>query len=386
MISRRNLVRTPQKKSAGSAILHILTGALMLCTWLGACGSSLAQTPTPTLLALEKGSQTLAIIDPAALKVIARVPSGPDPHEVIASTDGTRAYISNYGGEGSSFNSISVVDLAAQKALTPISLGALRSPHGLDFAGGKLYFTAETSKAIGRYDPATDLVDWILGTGQDRTHMILVSSDLKRIITSNVRSGTISIIEESAQPMGGFPPPSAAPHSPGASALPRPPQPPSGAREFWEVTNVPSGRGSEGFDVSADGKEIWAANAQDDSITIIDVGSKRAVQTIAIGLHGANRLKFTHDGRHVLVSGLGAAPNSNGTDLLVLDAGSRKVIKQFALGGGAAGILIAPDDSRAFVSVTGGDKIAVLDLKTLRLAGEIAPVSHPDGLAWASRQ
>jgi streptogramin lyase len=38
------------------------------------------------------------------------------------------------------------------------------------FIGGKTWFTAEVTKTIGRYDPATHRVDWILGTGQNRTH------------------------------------------------------------------------------------------------------------------------------------------------------------------------------------------------------------------------
>jgi DNA-binding beta-propeller fold protein YncE len=114
---------------------------------------------------------------------------------VVASEDGKLAYISNYGGEGSAMNTISVVDLFARKPLRPIDLGALHSPHGLAFAGGKLYFTAETNKVIGRYDPATQRIDWVLGTGQDRTHMIVVANDLRQIVTSNVSSGTVSIIE-----------------------------------------------------------------------------------------------------------------------------------------------------------------------------------------------
>jgi len=32
--------------------------------------------------------------------------------------------------------------------------------------------TAEAAKAFGSFDPATQKVDFILGTGQDRTHMI----------------------------------------------------------------------------------------------------------------------------------------------------------------------------------------------------------------------
>ena len=58
-------------------------------------------TPPNALLALSKKGHTLAIVDPASLKVLAKVPVGDDPHEVIASTDGKTAYVSNYGFGGS---------------------------------------------------------------------------------------------------------------------------------------------------------------------------------------------------------------------------------------------------------------------------------------------
>src|SRR5205085_7561427 len=122
---------------------------------------------------LSKGDHTLAIVDPSNLKIIARVPVGEDPHEVIASTDGRLAYVSNYGG--GAYNTLAVIDLIRQKALPSIDLGPLRGPHGLAFVGGKTWFTAEAAKAIARYDPADKKVDWILGTGQNRTHMIFVS-------------------------------------------------------------------------------------------------------------------------------------------------------------------------------------------------------------------
>ena len=54
-------------------------------------------TPARTLLALSKGDHILAIIDPGTLKVIAKVPVGSDPHEVVASADGKTAYVSIYG-------------------------------------------------------------------------------------------------------------------------------------------------------------------------------------------------------------------------------------------------------------------------------------------------
>ena len=134
-------------------------------------GAQSSPSTSGTLLVLSKGDLTLSAVDPSTLKVLGKVPSGPDPHEVIASTDGRMAYIANYNGGG---NIITPVDLAQMKALTPIDLGPLRAPHGVTFVGGKLWFTVEGSKAIATYDPAANKVDWILGTGQNRTHMIHV--------------------------------------------------------------------------------------------------------------------------------------------------------------------------------------------------------------------
>lgn len=354
------------KRFLRSIVLWIATTSLV--------STALAQVPSTTLLVLSKSDHTVAIVDPATLQILARLPSGPDPHEIIASDDGKLAYISNYGGLDSTLNTISVVDLLARKVLPPIDLGALRSTHGLAFAGGKLYFTAETNKIVGRYDPAAQRVDWILGTGQDRTHMIDVSRSLDKIFTSNVNSGTISIIEQMSPPNGGFgPPPGAPPQGQGGS--------PDKPRLTWEVTNVPAGKGAEGFDVSPDEKEIWAANASDATVTIIDVASKKALQTIPIPLKRANRLKFTLDGKRVLISGLGA--RAGDSSLVVLDATTRKEVKQLNLGGGAAGILVAPDGSRAYVAVSTADKVVVVDLKTLEVTGQISAGKQPDGLAWA---
>jgi YVTN family beta-propeller protein len=340
-----------------------LASCCLIPAWLGLAVAS-AQTPVPALLVLEKGDNTLAVVDPGTLKVVGRVPAGGDPHEIVVSPDGKLAYISNYGGLDSALNTITVVDLASQKALAPISLGPLRSAHGLDFAGGKLYFTVETNKAFGRYDPATRSVDWVLGTGQDRTHMIVVSEAEDRIVTSNVNSGSISIVERVV-----------APRPPGAPAQGPP-------RKTWQITTVPSGRGSEGFDVSPGGSEIWSANALDNTITIIDVQTKKPVSTFPVSVEHANRLKFTPDGKRVFVSGLGATASSGGANLTVLDAATHKEIKKLDLGGGSAGILFAPG-GRAYVAVSAKDKIVAIDLEKLEVVGQLATGKGPDGLAWA---
>lgn len=315
--------------------------------------------PKELLLALSKKDQTLAIVDPSSLKVLARVPVGNDPHEVIASSDGKTAYVSNYGF--GAYNTIAVVDLSARKALPAIDLGPLRGPHGLIFVGGKTWFTAEAAKAIGSYDPATKKVDLILGTGQDRTHMIWVSEDEKRIVTTNVSSGTVSLIDK------------VPPRAPGSTASPRA-TPPGGD---WEETLVRVGNGSEGFDLSPDHKEIWVANAQDGTISIINAESKTVADTIAGNVPGANRLKFTPEGARVLVSSLRSG------ELTVFDAAARKEIQRLKLGHGTAGILVQPNGERAFVACSPDNYIVVIDLKSLKDVGHIQVGENPDGLAWS---
>ena len=82
--------------------------------------AGLAQsTPQRSLLALSKTNHTLAMVDPSNLQVIARAPVGPDPHEVIASSDGKTAYVSIYGG--GLYHAISVIDLVGQRKLCLIS-------------------------------------------------------------------------------------------------------------------------------------------------------------------------------------------------------------------------------------------------------------------------
>lgn len=134
------------------------------------------ETPSPALLVLDKEDSTLSVIDPATSKTVARIPTGEGPHEVTVSDDGKLAFVSNYGARTPG-NTLSVMDLVAQKELRRVDLGALRRPHGISFALGKVWFTAEQNRLIARYEPASNQVDWLLGIGQNGTHMLAFSKD-----------------------------------------------------------------------------------------------------------------------------------------------------------------------------------------------------------------
>jgi DNA-binding beta-propeller fold protein YncE len=211
-----------------------------------------------------------------------------------------------------------------------------------------------------------------MGTGQDRTHMIDVTEDGKRIYTTNVASGTVSILVDTLiQP--GPPPGAGAPPKGGPGGFgPKP-------HMDWAQTLIPVGKGSEGFDVSPDGTELWTAAADDGAIYIIDIVSKKVTAKIDAGVVGANRLKFTPDGKRVLITSL-----RNG-DLFVFDAASHQLLKRLNTGRGAAGILVDTDGSRAFIGCTADNYVAVINLQTLTVTGHIDVGGGPDGLAWAIR-
>jgi YVTN family beta-propeller protein len=318
----------------------------LLCTAAVSCLASVAVSGAkrPLLLAINKGDRTLAIVDANTYEILGKAPTGPDPHEVVASADGKVAYITNYTAGNGFANSLSVIDLDTFKALPPIDLGSLRRPHGITIAGGKIYFTAEGSRVVGRFDPASRKVDWSINTGQDGTHMVIVSNDLRRLFTTNMGSASVSLIDAAGR---------------------------------GQVSTIPVGRGAEGFDLSPDEKELWIANAEDSTVSIVDTAARKVVQTLRVPFERANRLKFTPDGKYALVSDLGGT----GT-LIVLEAAGRRELRRIELGGGAAGIQIAPDGSRAFVSVGPRNSVAVVDLKTLSVSTHIATGPGPDGLAW----
>jgi YVTN family beta-propeller protein len=296
------------------------------------------------LLVLNKEDATLAIVDVASGKIMGAVPTGEGPHELVASTDGKTAFASNYGTGAAPGHTISMIDVAAMRELRRIDVSPLSRPHGLAFVSGKLYFTAEANKRIGRYDPAANAVDWQFETGQNTTHMVLPTKDAQTIFTSNIGSDSVSIIEH-------------------------------GSGETWTQTVVGVGKGPEGIDLSPDGKTVWSAHSRDGRVSVIDVATKKVVATIDIGTKRSNRIKLTPDGTLALVSDLEAG------DLVVIDTAARKEARRLALGKSPEGVLIAPDGRRAFVAVNGDDYVAIIDLSTWQVAKRIHTGKGPDGMA-----
>jgi DNA-binding beta-propeller fold protein YncE len=350
-------------------------------------GGALAEdTPSPALLVLNKGHWgstkpgELAIVEPGSGRVVARVPVGVEPHEVAASPDGRLAVVTNTGPYSDPGHTLSVIDLKAQKEVHRVELGPLPSPHGIAWHDGKFAFTAEGARVIARYDPAKDVVDWMMGIGQNSIHMLVFSKDGRKIFTANRGSASVGVVSTSA-PAGPGPGrgPSGGPGrgpggGPGRGPGGGPGRGPGGGPGGRGPVIIPVAQGPEGIDITPDGTEVWVGCQG--AISIIDAGKDQAVGTIETGGGRINRIKFTPDGKRALATHMGP--------LIILDVASRKEVKRIDTGGGGSSILVVPDGSRAYIGMTGADKVAVVDLGELEVVAELKTGEGPDGMAWVA--
>jgi hypothetical protein len=145
-------------------VKHAIRAVLSCPVLVTAAHMAAAQTlSAPRLLELLRNASALAFVDPASGAVLGRVAVVTDRHEVGYARRRTAFVASPREG-------ISMIDIA-------------------------LYFTAEGFKTIGRYDPAANKVEWMLGIGQDGTHMMVLARDQQTMWVPNRGSDSVSVIE-----------------------------------------------------------------------------------------------------------------------------------------------------------------------------------------------
>jgi YVTN family beta-propeller protein len=304
--------------------------------------------PADTLLVVNKGDSTLTLVDVATLKSVATIPVGNAPHEVAASGDGTLAVVANYGTGPLPGTTISVIDVPGRKEKRRVDLPGLLRPHGIMSAGSKFYITFEGSRAVGRYDAAADRFDLIAGSGAEATHMVVVVPGEKKLYTANIGSNDVSVIDLSLAP------------------------------RMIGLKRIAVVKGPEGIDLAPAGSELWTASrAENGGISIIDPKSDSVVTTLPTTTKLANRVKFTLDGKRVLVSD----PASN--TLLVYDAATKELVRTLTMAAQPSGIQLTPDGKRAFVACAGAKQVQIVDLDKLAITSSVETGNVPDGLAYA---
>jgi DNA-binding beta-propeller fold protein YncE len=174
--------------------------------------------------------------------------------------------------------------------------------------------------------------------------MLVVTPDDRKIYTANLEGKSVSIIDRDAK----------------------------------SVRSIPFESGQIGIDASPDGREIWVHHIEKAQLSVIDVATERVTATFGSGGQGAGRVKFTPDGKHVLVA------QSGSRNLVVFEAASRRLVKSIALSAAPKILTVSPDGKRAFLTSPPADRTLVVDLASMQEVATFPTGKAPDGIAWAA--
>lgn len=312
-----------------------------------------------TLVVLNKTEATASLVDPHSGRTQGTVKVGVGPHEVALSPDGRTAVVANYGDQTPG-SSLTVIDIPTAKAVRTIDLGALRRPHGIQWVPGSsvVIITVEQNRAIACVDVKTGTVLETIATDQDISHMVVLSKKADRAYVANIVSGSVTVIDIPTRSI---------------------------------VTQIQTGDGAEGIDITPDGTQVWVTNRSADTVSVIDTATSKVVATMPSPSFPI-RARITPDGKHVLVS------NAKTATISVFDAKTRTLARTitttlpagsspgglFAQSPLPIGIVTDPAGKRAYVAHANADAIAILDLQTFTPVGTLTAGKHPDGMAYST--
>jgi DNA-binding beta-propeller fold protein YncE len=309
------------------------------------------QENTKMLLVVEKGAESLAIIDPAAGQRVVSVPEGGvTGHEVATSSDGRFAYVPIYGNSGvgkpgTDGRNMVIIDLAAHKVVGNVDFGKGVRPHFVAVGprDGLLYVTTELTNSITLIDPKTLKIVGEIPTGQAESHMLAIAHDGRRGYTANVGPGTVSVLD---------------------------------LERRKTVAIIPVSGHTQRIAISVDDRWVLTSDQTEPRLAVIDTATNQVARWIALpgkGYGGAP----TPDGRWFLL----ALPGVH--KLAVIDLKTMQVARTIDVPASPQAVLVRPDGQRAYVSCDVSNQVAEIDLASWTVTRLIQTGSLADGMAWA---
>jgi DNA-binding beta-propeller fold protein YncE len=307
------------------------------------------------LLVVEKGAQSLGIVDAAAGKEIASVAEGGvTGHEVAASRDGKLAFVPIYGNSGvgkpgTDGTEMVVIDVAAAKVIARVDFGHPVRPHlpvlGPPVAGhpdGLLYVTTELDKAITIVDPKTFKILGSVPTGAAESHMLAVSHDGKRGYTANVGPGTVSVLDLNARKV---------------------------------VTIIPIAKTTQRISISMDDSMVFTSDQTKPELAVIDTKTNTVKKRVPMAGHGYGSAP-TPDGRWLVV----ALDEVN--KVAVVDLKTLEVVRDIDVAASPQAVVVRPDGKVAYVSCDKSGLVVEIDVASWKVIRTIAAGKLADGMAW----
>jgi DNA-binding beta-propeller fold protein YncE len=319
------------------------------------CFSAYGQQASPShdsLLVVNRGDRTLAILDPESAKFVATIAlSGITGHEVAATPDGKTAFVPIYGNSGvaqpgTDGSEIDVIDLPSRKVVKVIGLGHGARPHCavMDPGGKLLYVTTELDQAIIVIDVPSLTVVGKIPTGAPNSHMLAVSRDGATGYTANVLPGSMSVMDMKGRKLD---------------------------------TIIPISANAQRVSISIDQKSVFTSEATGNRLAVIDAKTNQIARWITMSAPGYGTVP-TLDGRWLLVAHRSAGK------LSVIDLKTFEVSRTIDMPAGPSEIVIRPDGKFAYISCDSDNKISILNLANWKVEQNVDAGKGSDGLAWAT--
>jgi DNA-binding beta-propeller fold protein YncE len=301
---------------------------------------------TGTVIVTNKTPSTATIIDVATGRTLATLPTGNGPHEIVLSSDGKLAVVSDYSGQPG--RTLTVIDVPALRVVRTIDLGQYNRPHGMVFLPGDslVIVTSEASGNVVLVNVVAGTISKAIATQGRGSHMVGVTRDVSHAYTGNMQSNSVSQIDLRTATV----------------------------TKQWPVPNTP-----EAINVTPDGKEVWVGSNATAKVSVIDVESG-AITTVAEGTQWPYRVLFSPDVKTVMLPDLG------GETLRFLDRATKRELGRLSFpGGGPQGITVTPDGRYVLESLSKQARVVVIDLSTRSVVGYLAAGETPDGVVYTRR-
>lgn len=322
-----------------------LSGLLAFLLVSSAVPIAFAQIPQDlrgTLITLNKSGHNASFIDLGSGEILETLPTGRGPHELVVTDDGRWAIGTDYSGG----NSLTVFDIEELLVARTIDLQDYPRPHGILFLPGQteVIVTSEASQQLVIANFHEGEILRTIDTGQSGSHMVALSEDGTIAYTSNGSSNSVSVIDVVTG-------------------------------QLTKTLDVPDR--PEAITTTKRGDEVWVGSNDEEVVSVISAASGEISRQWS-GFSWPYRILLTEDEKYA------AMPDLGNEQLRFFDVDSGAEIGNIDLTGAQPqGVILYPDDRTLFVSLSGQNKVLVVNILTQEILGEYAAGDAPDGIGYS---
>ena len=335
--------------------------ALAFAAGCGARGCAASPDRSPPLLyASDEQNGVVFVVDPAAARVVARIPVGKRPRGLQLSRDGKLLYValsgSPRGGPGvdesklpppdRSADGIGVVDVAQRVLVRTIESGPDPETFDLSPDGTTLYVSNEETAELSAVDLSAGTIRGHARVGNE-PEGVTVAPDGKRVFVTNEADNDIAVID---------------------------------AQTLAPIARVPTGSRPRAIAITRDGRTAFVTSENAASVTVLDATTYERVGDIAIHLDSPMPVGprpmgavLSPDDKTLYVS------TGRGGSVAVIDVATRRQVRSIdGAGDRPWGIARSPDGSKLYTANGSSHDVSIIDAAT----GNVDKRVLLGGLPW----